>query len=79
MRCGQIPVVPNWFIKVSLVCKTICGYVQLKDFFEYVEKRRGLSPRVLGPIVPPCTRTDRPPATRTGRPPATRTGRPPVY
>ena len=31
LRCGHIPVVPNWFNKGLVVCITVCGCVHLKD------------------------------------------------
>ena len=36
--------VPNWFNKGLVMCKTVYGYVHLKDHLESVEKSRGLSP-----------------------------------
>ena len=44
LRCGHIPVVPNWFNKGLVVCVTVCGCVHLKDPLESVEKSRGSSP-----------------------------------
>ena len=40
----DIPVVPNWFNKGLVVCKTVYGCVHLKDPLESVEKSMGLSP-----------------------------------
>ena len=44
LRCGHIPVVPNWSNKDLVVCITVCGCVHLKDPLQSVEKSRGLSP-----------------------------------
>ena len=38
LRCGHIPVVPNWFNKGLVVCITVYGCVHLKDPLESVEK-----------------------------------------
>ena len=40
--CGVV--MPNWFNKRLVVCKTVYGCVHLKDPLESVEKSRGLSP-----------------------------------
>ena len=55
LRCGHIPVVPNWFNKGLVVCITVYGCVHLKDPLESVEKSRDCLPApgfCLSPICP---------------------------
>ena len=55
LRCGHIPVVPNWFNKGLVVCITVYGSVHLKDPLESVEKSRDRLPApgfCLSPICP---------------------------
>ena len=44
LRCGHMPLLPNWFIKGVMVCKTVDGYARLKDPLESIEKSMALSP-----------------------------------
>ena len=43
LRCGYIPVLPNWFNKGVVVCITLYGCVPLNDQLASVEKSMGLS------------------------------------